>query len=137
MRAHGGTRRSRTRAGRHPSVAAAAQPPASDGPCHRGGSLAVLASFAAGDGLAWLAAGGFDIGESARFDLSGDLAVLLLMLGTALAAPLVSYRRRDCLFVLVPLWGVMWYGRVVWRVAYLPYRDWAPRTDESVGDRGP
>jgi hypothetical protein len=45
-------------------------------------------------------------------------------------APYASYRRRDALLGLVPLWG--WYLTCVlsWRAALLPLRDWEPRRDE-------
>jgi len=45
-------------------------------------------------------------------------------------APRSSYRRRDAVLGLVPLFG--WYLTAVmaWRVALLPYRDWEPRADE-------
>jgi hypothetical protein len=44
--------------------------------------------------------------------------------------PYGSYRRRDALLGLVPLFG--WYltGLLSWRVALLPLRDWEPRPDE-------
>ncbi|GAA3338020.1 hypothetical protein GCM10020358_16590 [Amorphoplanes nipponensis] len=44
--------------------------------------------------------------------------------------PYGSYRRRDVLLGLLPLYG--WYVASVlsWRVALLPLRDWEPRPDE-------
>jgi len=44
--------------------------------------------------------------------------------------PYGSYRRRDVLLGILPLYG--WYVASVlsWRVALLPLRDWEPRTDE-------
>jgi hypothetical protein len=44
--------------------------------------------------------------------------------------PYGSYRRRDVLFGILPLYG--WYVASVlsWRVASLPLRDWEPRADE-------
>jgi hypothetical protein len=45
-------------------------------------------------------------------------------------APYGSYRRRDVLLGMLPLYG--WYVASVlsWRVALLPLRDWEPRADE-------
>ena len=45
------------------------------------------------------------------------------------AAPLVSYRRRDALL------GPWIFWTVVWRLAGLPYRDWPPRDDEAAHAR--
>ena len=66
-----------------------------------------------------------------RFVYGGVLALLpgtVLIFG--LLAPLVSYRRRDALFLLVPIWGVV----VVWiigsRIATLPERDWPQQPQE-------
>jgi hypothetical protein len=44
--------------------------------------------------------------------------------------PYGSYRRRDVLLGILPLYG--WYVASVlsWRVAALPLRDWEPRADE-------
>src|SRR5690348_13754362 len=48
----------------------------------------------------------------------------------AALAPYGSYRRRDAVLGLAPLYG--WYLIAVlsWRVALLPLRDWEPRPDE-------
>ena len=45
-------------------------------------------------------------------------------------APWGSYRKRDAVLGVVPLYG--WYLTAVlsWRVALLPLRDWEPRADE-------
>ena len=55
----------------------------------------------------------------------GWSAAALYLLG-----PRGSYRHRDAVVALVPLYG--WYVTCVlcWRVALLPYRDWEPRADE-------
>jgi hypothetical protein len=59
---------------------------------------------------------------------------LVTCAGTAAAvrvlAPYASYRPRDALAGLIPVYG--WYLTCVlcWRVALLPYRDWEPRPDE-------
>jgi hypothetical protein len=46
--------------------------------------------------------------------------------------PKVSYRWFDCLMLAIPIVGqLMWAPRILWRIAYLPYRDWQPRPDEA------
>ncbi|GAA4571506.1 hypothetical protein [Planotetraspora kaengkrachanensis] len=43
----------------------------------------------------------------------------------------VSYRPRDCLFYLVPVYGVFFFPFIVfWRLAHLPLRDWPLRPEE-------
>jgi hypothetical protein len=51
--------------------------------------------------------------------------------------PKASYRWFDCLVMVVPIAGLaIWAPRILWRVAYLPYRDWRPRPGEAdVGQR--
>jgi hypothetical protein len=51
-------------------------------------------------------------------------------LAVFLLGPYGSYRRRDAVLGVVPLYG--WYLACVlsWRVALLPLRDWEPRADE-------
>ena len=47
--------------------------------------------------------------------------------------PLVSYRRRDWLFIsFVPFWGFVVAARVGWRLANLPAKDWPLRADERA-----
>jgi hypothetical protein len=44
----------------------------------------------------------------------------------------VSYRSVDVLLLLfVPIWPFVVAWRVGWRLAFLPYRDWQPRPDET------
>lgn len=43
----------------------------------------------------------------------------------------VSYRKRDVLLIaLVPVYGQLMIGKVVYRLLGLPRRDWPPRPDE-------
>jgi hypothetical protein len=64
-------------------------------------------------------------------------AVVLLVSQFAVFAwlcPKVSYRWFDCLMLAVPIAGqLIWAPRILWRIAYLPYRDWRPRPDEGRG----
>jgi hypothetical protein len=48
----------------------------------------------------------------------------------AFIATRVSYRWFDCFFLLIPIYGVVWAVRMLWRLSLLPYRDWPPRADE-------
>jgi hypothetical protein len=46
--------------------------------------------------------------------------------------PKVSYRWFDCPMLAIPIVGqLLWAPRILWRIAYLPYRDWQPRPDEA------
>jgi len=60
----------------------------------------------------------------------GLLAALPSVLLIALLAPLVSYRRRDVLLLLVPLWNLVMIWTIGSRISRLPYRDWPLRRDE-------
>ena len=60
----------------------------------------------------------------------GLLAVLPSVSLIALLAPLVSYRRRDVLLLLVPLWNLVMIWTIGSRISRLPYRDWPLRPDE-------
>ena len=39
----------------------------------------------------------------------------------------VGYRRKDGLFVLVPMYNVIWIMRIAYRIANLPNRGWRER----------
>jgi hypothetical protein len=59
-----------------------------------------------------------------------DSVIFIPLIPLFFLAPLASYRRRDCLvYVVLPL-GVALSVIVFWRIAFLPYRDWAPRPEE-------
>lgn len=60
----------------------------------------------------------------------GLLAVLPSVLLIALLAPLVSYRRRDVLLLLVPLWNLAMIWTIGSRISRLSHRDWPLRPDE-------
>jgi hypothetical protein len=63
------------------------------------------------------------------------VAVLITLALFAPALPYISYRKRDCLLLLVPLWGFAYAWQLGWRLALLPYRDWRPREDEMTAAR--
>jgi hypothetical protein len=58
-----------------------------------------------------------------NFVYGAPLAVLPSMLLIALLAPLVSYRRRDVLLLLVPLWNLVVLWTIGSRISRLPCRD--------------
>lgn len=57
--------------------------------------------------------------------------LLMLAIYSGLAKK-VSYRSFDCLMLLVPFYGLYWSFKIMWRVVFLPYRDWAPRSNEAA-----
>jgi hypothetical protein len=89
-----------------------------------GGLVVPFVTFAApmGSPLFKLAWHGYHYGQP----LSAVPSVLLI----SLLAPLVSYRRRDGLFLLVPLWGLVVAWRIGARLTRLSDRDWPLRPDE-------
>ncbi|MFF5206084.1 hypothetical protein [Streptosporangium sp. NPDC000396] len=65
----------------------------------------------------------------------GDIVTVVTIIGTQLASlwitvNRVSYRSRDILIILVPIYGWIWAGKIMWRIAYLPYVDWRPCPNE-------
>jgi len=72
-------------------------------------------------GLAWH---GYHYGQ--------PLSIVPSVLLIALLAPLVSYRRRDGLFLLVPVWNLVVVGRIGYRLSKLSQRDWPQRPDEKA-----
>jgi hypothetical protein len=78
---------------------------------------------------------GWTLGEMMQRWTGSALSDWLVTCGWSAAAvyvlgPRGSYRHRDALLGLIPLYG--WYVicLLCWRVALLPYRDWEPRSDE-------
>ena len=67
---------------------------------------------------------GYEYGPLVSF-----LPVLFLV---GLLAPLVSYRRRDALLLLVPIWGLVVLWTIGSRLVRLPDRDWPQRPDEAA-----
>lgn len=65
-----------------------------------------------------------------QVDLTLFPGLLIVMAVMWFVLPHVSYRRRDVLMVLVPIYGVWIVGLAASRLVGLPYRDWRPRDDE-------
>ncbi len=63
-------------------------------------------------------------------DYGTTLASLPILFLVGLLAPLVSYRRRDALLVIVPIYNLVLLWRIGSRLARLPDRDWPQRPDE-------
>jgi hypothetical protein len=80
----------------------------------------------------WIEIGLINFGTPFLTDV-GVLPVRLLpMLPLAVVARKVSYRSRDCLMYLIPVYGAAVFPFIIfWRFAYLPLRDWPLRPDES------
>jgi hypothetical protein len=67
-------------------------------------------------------------------DYGSTLASLPILFLVGLLAPLVSYRRRDALLVIVPIYNLVVLWRIGSRLVRLPDRDWPQRPDE-IGRR--
>ena len=78
-------------------------------------------------GLIGLASSG---GGSQGSNAGSGLGTLLLLAEYAWLARKVSYRWFDCLFAMIPFYGLFWMLRIMWRIAYLPFADWTPRSEE-------
>lgn len=64
-------------------------------------------------------------------DLVGfSLCPGLSMLALAFVVERVSYRLRDVFMLLIPGYGLIWAGVIMWRLAYLPHRDWPERAPQ-------
>jgi hypothetical protein len=62
-----------------------------------------------------------------NFMVAGPLAIPVAVL-----APKVSYRARDCWWVVIPYCALFLVAVCVWRSMLLPYRNWPPRPDEQA-----
>jgi len=56
-------------------------------------------------------------------DTIGLLPYVAVWIALVCVLPLVGYRRRDALSFLIPLYGLGFTFRVIWRLAALPHRD--------------
>ncbi|MEV5887902.1 hypothetical protein [Nonomuraea fuscirosea] len=66
---------------------------------------------------------------------SADLAVarLFIVVGIGLLARFSSYRLRDSLLGLIPVYGEILLVKLCWRAVFFPYVDWRPRESERDG----
>ena len=60
-------------------------------------------------------------------DYQGGITLIVILGLLAIMAPKVGYRWFDCLFALLPIYGVFFIFRIAHRAAYLPNKDWSER----------
>jgi len=68
---------------------------------------------------------------SAVPDSEGGVTLLVLLTLLGFMSTKVGYRWFDCLFALIPFYGIFFLFRIAYRVANLPVRDWTERTSAS------
>ncbi len=64
---------------------------------------------------------------SATPDYEGGITLLVLLTFLGFMSTKVGYRWFDCLFALIPFYGIFFLFRITYRVANLPARDWTDR----------
>jgi hypothetical protein len=62
-------------------------------------------------------------------DYQGGVTILVLLGFLAFMAPKVGYRWFDCFFAAIPFYGIFFIFRIAHRIAFLPERDWAERSN--------
>ncbi len=65
---------------------------------------------------------------SATPEYEGGITLLVLLTFLGIMSTKVGYRWFDCLFALIPFYGIFYVFRIAYRVAYLPARDWTDRS---------
>lgn len=60
-------------------------------------------------------------------DYEGGVTLLVMLGFLGYLSPKVGYRGFDCFFALIPIYGIIYVFRIVYRVAFLPGRDWSER----------
>ncbi|MEV4086382.1 hypothetical protein ACGFJC_19305 [Nonomuraea fuscirosea] len=58
---------------------------------------------------------------------------LFIVAGIGLLSRFTSYRLRDSLLGLIPLYGEFLLIKLCWRAVFFPYGDWVPRESERDG----
>ena len=64
---------------------------------------------------------------SATPGYEGGITLLVLLTFLGFMSTKVGYRWFDCLFALIPFYGIFFLFRITYRVANLPARDWTDR----------
>jgi hypothetical protein len=67
------------------------------------------------------------VAASSSPDYQGGVTLLVILITLAFLAPKVGYRWFDCLFALIPFYGIFFIFKIAHRVAFLPGRDWVER----------
>lgn len=60
-------------------------------------------------------------------EYQGGISFIVILAFLGYMAPKVGYRWFDCLFAVIPLYGIFFVFRVAHRIAFLPNRDWPER----------
>ena len=60
-------------------------------------------------------------------DYQGGVTIVVILGMLALMAPKVGYRWFDCLFAMIPIYGIIFIFRIAYRIAFLPNKDWPER----------
>jgi len=60
-------------------------------------------------------------------DYQGGISIVVILALLGFMAPKVGYRWFDCLFAVIPFYGIFFIFRISHRIACLPSRDWAER----------
>lgn len=60
-------------------------------------------------------------------DYEGGITLVVIFLFLAFMSPRVGYRWFDCLFAVIPIYGVIYIFRIAYRLAHLPQVDWSVR----------
>ncbi len=58
---------------------------------------------------------------------------LFMVVGIGLLSRFTSYRLRDSLLGLIPVYGEILLIKLCWRAVFFPYVDWVPRESEREG----
>lgn len=66
------------------------------------------------------------------YNYGQPLSFLTFLFLIGVPAPLVSYRRRDALLMLVPIYNLVVLWTIGSRLARLPVCDWPQRPDETA-----
>ncbi|QYG93453.1 DUF2510 domain-containing protein [Iamia sp. SCSIO 61187] len=79
---------------------------------------------------------GYDAAVATAAGVGQLVTIGLLLGGLMLVLPKIAYRKRDSLFIFVPLYGTMFVFIVAWRLASLPHRYWSERASSLMGSAG-
>ena len=60
-------------------------------------------------------------------DYQGGITIVVILGFLAFLAPKVGYRWFDCLFAVIPVYGLFFIFRLAHRTAFLPNKDWTER----------
>lgn len=64
---------------------------------------------------------------SGSADYEGGISLLVILMTLGIVGPKVGYRWFDCLFAMIPIYGIFFIFRLAYRLANLPNTDWKLR----------